>query len=615
LPADWTTREWQVACLGDLHAARAAGEIHGVVCAAPGAGKTDLALLYYRQLHEDGIVDGLAVYSPSTTIRDEWRTKAARLGIQLSTGFGDRATPLPDRFHGYSVTYGLAVARAVGARSSESAAAFHAREVRRRRMLVVKDEGHHLAIAADPGERRAWGEALTLIDAAAPVTLLLTGTPWRHDHARIPNVRYDADGLVHRHYTLSYDDALDMGVIRPNAVHLVDGDVAWFDGEEHFSTLVSVAATEEERARALRTALDPRGEFLAHLLRHAWQMTEGLRRTDPAAALLVIGKDHDHATALQQIFLAVNGLYAPVVTCGRTNEHLAAAHERIRQFKAPNNTEPVLIAVKLISEGVDIPRLRVLAYCTNVMTAGAIVQAGGRVERRRAGEARKIGAYTYAPATDEWREYGTERARALERYALREEARAQRERQEGDADGHADTQAGGGYAFDRAEPVAADTIIGGRAYTPEEYAPVEAYVRAFRTDPDVIPDLVRFAAYQRTGAPAQQTEQPPNADTRRSATSAIAEPSLEEREDAARLEEDGLIPQVVRAKLASMGLAEGSSRQAGRVKRAVYTYLCRESNVSRSQRPTLAQYRYRAALLRGLLSGEEDLDHVEVERT
>ena len=92
---------------------------------------------------------------------------------------------------------------------------------------------------------------------------------------------YDADGVSEPDFAYGYTDALLDHVCRPVTFHLIrrrDGvDVATAGGARADFTVGLPAA---EAARRLRTALDPDGDWIAHVLRDAVLRLERIRAGD-----------------------------------------------------------------------------------------------------------------------------------------------------------------------------------------------------------------------------------------------------------------------------------------------------------------------------------------------
>ena len=131
-----------------------------------------------------------------------------------------------------------------------------------------------------------------------------------------------------------------------------------------------------ESARRLRTALDPDGDWMGEVLREA---DATLRACAPTAIRraggLVVASDQDHARA---IAARLAGWPASEPEIVMSDEPEASA--RIAAFAA--STRRWLVSVLMVSEGVDIPRLRVGVYATAARTELFFRQVVGRFVRR-----------------------------------------------------------------------------------------------------------------------------------------------------------------------------------------------------------------------------------------
>jgi superfamily II DNA or RNA helicase len=124
----------------------------------------------------------------------------------------------------------------------------------------------------------------------------------------------------------------------------------------------------------LRTALSLEGEWLPTVLRTAHARLAEVRREQPDAGGLVIATDQEHARGIASLLHTRFGTTASVVT---SDDPQASA--RIAAFAA--GSDPWLVAVRMVSEGVDIPRLRVGVYATTTATELFFRQAVGRFVR------------------------------------------------------------------------------------------------------------------------------------------------------------------------------------------------------------------------------------------
>jgi superfamily II DNA or RNA helicase len=163
-------------------------------------------------------------------------------------------------------------------------------------------------------------------------------------------------------------------------------------------------------AQRLRTALSLEGEWLATVLLQANERLTALRRSQPAAGGLVIAADQDHAQGIADLLRYRCGVRATVAV---SDDPLSSS--RIARFAAAR--DPWIVAVRMVSEGVDIPRLRVGVYATTTTTELFFRQAVGRFVRWTRGVPRQK-AYLFIPDDARLRTWATQIADAR-RHSLR----------------------------------------------------------------------------------------------------------------------------------------------------------------------------------------------------
>ncbi len=356
-PADRPLRAWQERALEALlHAP--SGDF--LASATPAAGKTTFGLKAAHELLRRGIVSRVCVVAPTTHICRQWAADAARYGIDLDPGRANADGPEPPDRHGVAVTYATVAA----------GPQLHAAACAGRRTLLIADEPHHM------GELAAWGQSAERAFTRAVFRLLLSGTPFRSDNTAIPWVRYDDDGISTADHSYTYTDALVDGVCRPITFLAYGGEMEWTSDAKRRSAEFETVLPRAESARRLRTALDSQGDWIGHVLRDADERLEECRADGhPEAGGLVVAANKEHANALADRLAKVTGLRPPVVTSDDP-----AASDGIDRFAA--GTERWLVSVLMVSEGVDIPRLRVGVYATPARTELFFRQVVGRFVRR-----------------------------------------------------------------------------------------------------------------------------------------------------------------------------------------------------------------------------------------
>jgi superfamily II DNA or RNA helicase len=347
-------REWQQHVLALMDNWR---EGPFLVAAAPGAGKTRPALEAARDLLDRREVDRVAVVCPTSPLTRQWAKAAARVGLQLLPDAPELRTSRD--YDGVSVTYSRVA----------SVAGTYGRQCTQR-TLVILDEAHHL------GDELAWGQGFVQAFGQAGRWLLLSGTPFRTDDAAIPGVRYDGDGVAVPDYTYSYADAIGDGVCRRVVFVPYDGTLQWQSGDEVIESSFDDVVASRERGRRFRTAISTElPDGLPRILRNANDKLIELRADGHRdAGGLVVAADSDHARAIAKVLGEVTGR-APVVVLHKEPR----AHVKLERFK--DGRDPWIVAVNMVSEGVDIPRLRVGVYATVAKTPLIFRQIVGRFVR------------------------------------------------------------------------------------------------------------------------------------------------------------------------------------------------------------------------------------------
>jgi superfamily II DNA or RNA helicase len=369
-PPNASLRAWQVSALKALE------DWEGgpfLISAAPGAGKTRPALELARRLLAARKVARVVVVCPTTPLTRQWARAAAKLGVHLAPDA--RSSRPPGDFDGVVITY---------ARLASNPAAW-ARGITPQ-TLVIADEAHHL------GEELAWGTAFATVFRNAPRWLLLSGTPFRSDATPIPGVRYDADGTSMPDVSYTYSEAVEDGVCRRVGFITYDGTLSWRSGDDVIESSFETVLSTREASRRYRTATSTElPDGLPRILREAHAKLVELRAGGhPDAGGLVIAADRTHAMAISKLMRETTGR-APVVVLHTE----ARAALKLAAFTA--STDPWIVAVNMVSEGVDIPRLRVGVYATAAKTPLIFRQIVGRFVRTITG--RPIEAsWLYLPA-------------------------------------------------------------------------------------------------------------------------------------------------------------------------------------------------------------------------
>ncbi len=370
---NWTAplRDWQRRALA---AVRAHGTKDFLAMATPAAGKTRFALRVAHEFMTRGAAVRVLVVCPTNHLRSQWSEAAGKIGLHLDpTLTNDQGSEASD-YHGAVVTYQqVCLAPSIFQRACKSW-----------KTLLVLDELHHA------GDGKNWGKALRSAFEPSVFRLILSGTPFRSDNNPIPFIRYE-NGESRADFSYGYTEAIRDHVCRPIVFPSYEGELTWLsEGREHRATFEDGLTFNRQRER-LKTAL-LQESWLGPVLTDAHTQLTRLRKEEqPDAAGLIVGMDQDHARWVAELVGKITGTKAAVAVsddpaASRTIEGFS--HQQKQQW---------LVAVNMVSEGVDIPRLRVGIYGTNVLTEMYFRQVVGRFVRMQEGVPKPQRAWLYLP--------------------------------------------------------------------------------------------------------------------------------------------------------------------------------------------------------------------------
>jgi len=355
---------------------------HFLINAAPGAGKTIASCAIAQTLFQMGEIDRVIVIAPRSEVVNQWaedfRFVTGRHMTKVTAADGDIAALSLDVCATWSAIQGLLPELQAVCRTSKT--------------LVICDEQHHAAVEA------AWGRGADGAFADCKFALILTGTPIRSDGAETVWLAYDDAGTIDHpdagSYVLTYGEAVDLGYCRPVTFHRhegkftveLDGEVVKVSGHEK-----ALLPKELKRVHGLQKALDfyrlaktPQYEsdnvtplmdgYQATMLDWGISKLNELRLRMPNAGGLIIAPNIQMAEYFVDLIERIEGERPMLV-----HSQLPNPNSKIRAFR--NTDKRWLVSVAMVSEGVDIKRLRVLLYLPNALTELAFRQAVGRVVR------------------------------------------------------------------------------------------------------------------------------------------------------------------------------------------------------------------------------------------
>lgn len=356
-------RDWQNECCEKYFELNAQDFL---LMALPGAGKTICSLRIASSIPRSQI-QKIIVVAPTSYLKSQWSKDAKQFfGLDLLTEFMPKDNIGHEDFHGICTTYQQVT---INPHIFNKLCHMHG-------TFVIFDEIHHAGEANPRSSEERKNDWCTGIKEAfqnANRRLTLSGTPFRSDNKKIPFVRYE-DNVCVPDFSYDYPRAVSENVIRLVRFDHYDGYFEWIDpkGEEKKASF-SDKINKKDLGCRLNTATHSDENWVYELLTDADKKLEEIRSDEQTdAGGLVIAKSifHAHTISKHRVF--------------QNNTTIVAsddpeAKNKIESFRA--SKQKWLIAVNMISEGVDIKRLRVLAYLTNVTTELYFRQAIGRIIR------------------------------------------------------------------------------------------------------------------------------------------------------------------------------------------------------------------------------------------
>lgn len=367
--------------------------------ACPGAGKTKFTLTALKnEMEKRGkIKTFIIVVTPSDNLKNSWMHEAAEFGIQLTTRASDGPFPGGVNYQGTVITYHALGSYLPIVKQWQRQAGY--------KFILVCDEIHHTS------ESNSWGTDSLEYGELCDKIIFLSGTPNRTDKYKIPLANYENDLLV-VDYKYGYTRALVERTCRKAEVKLVAFDQTSKDLKtgELFSH-DSASLDESEESIVLRRALNSKHNLAPEMIAIAWESVSEMRRKgDLNAACLVRCLTSKKAGAEDGHINQVVRLIKQITGC--TDQDIEVVHsgvdestEKIAKFR--KNNKVFIVSIRQISEGVDIPRLRVLLHLDNTTAELTLRQELGRVTRWEPDHDKHQHAIVIMPDIPTYRDFAT----------------------------------------------------------------------------------------------------------------------------------------------------------------------------------------------------------------
>lgn len=385
----FTPRKWQSDCRYKIRSLAQDGSDRALIYACPGAGKTNGSLFCYSDLKARVFYGAkLLVVTSNLAIKAQWIRSAKLFGIELlevKSGDDLRQEDLDLTHVGFVISY----QQAIGIKHSLRIFC------ETHDVVVILDEIHHTEGPREMRDGNRWGHSVEYAFAPAKFKICTTGTPFREGNNPISFIRYDDDGKVITQFPYTYQQAIVDKICRPIEFVLFEGDMRWSDRNGAVSSSFAEKLPKKAARKRLRAALSTDGEFPRTILAAAHKKLMDIRSgtgVDRRAGGLVLAMDTEHAEAIADELTAISG-HRPIVVHSKIDE----AQKIIDAFR--DSDQPWIVAIYMLSEGVDIPRLRVGVYASNIRAPLYFHQFCGRLMRVMESERER--AFVFMPADSE----------------------------------------------------------------------------------------------------------------------------------------------------------------------------------------------------------------------
>jgi len=370
-----------------------------VLEACGGAGKSTLAAIFAKAAKEylGRSKTVIVLVAPSREIqRGLIATLAEVMGIsknsfasEISYTLGGNYLEAPETYEGFVMSY-------QGMQRKPSSKKGNPLEVIQRwkddgwKFVFIFDEIHHAS------ERNSWGgQAQQYVDAAE-FSLVMTGTPFRSDEFGIVGIRYEYNKDAKTRtaipdYIYSYKEGVRDGVVRPLVV--VKRDVTEFKvqisetGEtREYKTIRDVPS--QDKSKVINQQLLKPGQDLCNdLIDEAWRQHALKKTNHPNAGLLfVVPGETDSEKNIEnyrkdiETMGKAHGFFDVVAITSKMKD----APQIIDEFRGSKHVAPkndAMVAIKMVSEGTDIPRIMTICFLTTIGSPMLFSQIAWRATR------------------------------------------------------------------------------------------------------------------------------------------------------------------------------------------------------------------------------------------
>lgn len=328
--------------------------------AGVGSGKTMAATYFVSTLIKGGY--NVVICSPGCNVKDSWAREFHKFGIDIDNRYLFNYN-YKKEYGGISTTYqSINKNKNLDFLLHDSGGGSIVNE----KTILILDEVHHLA-----DNEQSWGLNIKTLGDKCGFVLLLTGTPTRSDNKMIPFATYKTEAEDNRYtlnvdYSYTYADSVRHKICCPISFRAVDFVSGGLNGQ--------LSDDHEDSKSVFSNALTvSKNTFVKSMYDEANATLEKLRKSKQNAAGLIVCNTIDDAKLIGKIIPNCD-----VITSDENDSNdISAFSESKKKW---------IVSVRMISEGVNIPRIRVIVYANNITTPLFFQQVAGRGVRNRKDE-------------------------------------------------------------------------------------------------------------------------------------------------------------------------------------------------------------------------------------
>lgn len=348
-------RQWQRDALDRF--IESDGEHTFTLEAAPGAGKSRFAAFAAQYALSELDIDHVVFVAPWLPILTSVKKNFAPLGLEVRDNFHyDKKRGILQSVPGLHVT--LSTYASLCNQTTVDVVK-HWMERKNWSFMLILDEIHHTNTVSGK-----WGAFIERIASMAQKVVVMSGTYFRSDNRPISFLEYEGE-KPKTDYSIGFAECVRQRFTRQVSFRFHDPKLEMVrteDGKLFDRTLGNIQQGQSKMlAAAKQEVLNVNGVHVERMILDAWEDLQAMRRKWSDAACLIVCRagthgDEDRAIhAVESKVRSLTGQSPEVVTSDD-----ATSRGRLESFA--NSADPFLCAIRMVSEGVDIPRIRMVLF-------------------------------------------------------------------------------------------------------------------------------------------------------------------------------------------------------------------------------------------------------------